>query len=173
VLEAWLADLRVDEAVQARARTAWLARQASEEATFVGVLVDLAERERPVLIETTTGRSHRGRLRVVGEDFCCVRTPRRVDVLVSYDAVASLRPAPREPGPAGDRLLAPIITLRAALSALAGTEACVVVTASGGTSLRGELRSVGHDVAVLGLDDGRAAYVRLASVAEVSVVESG
>lgn len=168
-----MADLQVDEATQARARTAWLARQAHEEATFVGVLVDLAERERPVLIDTTTGRHHSGRLRVVGEDFCCLRTPREVDVLVHYGAVASVRPAPHEPGPAGDRLLAPIVTLRAALSALAGTEARVVVTPTAGAGLRGELRSVGLDVVVVRLDDGRAAYVRLASVAEVSVVESG
>ena len=38
VFEAWLADLRVDDAAHARARTAWLRRQAEEEANLVGVL---------------------------------------------------------------------------------------------------------------------------------------
>jgi len=41
VFEAWLADLRVTDAVYARARAGWLERQAAEEATFVGVLADL------------------------------------------------------------------------------------------------------------------------------------
>jgi hypothetical protein len=173
VLEAWLADLRVDEAATGRARAAWLARQALEEATFLGVLADLAERERPVLIDTTGHRRHQGRLRIVGDDFCCVRTRHDGHVLVHYDAVVAVRPAPREPDASGDRLLHPTVTLRAALTALAGDTTRVLVVAKGGSSFAGELRSVGLDVVSLRLDDGRAAYVRLASVAEVSVVESG
>lgn len=164
----------MDEAAHARARAAWLARQAEEEATFVGVLVDLAERERPVTIETASGRRHQGDLRLVGEDFCCVRTPRGVHVFVHYDAVASVRPAPHEAGPAGDRPLAPIADLHGAMAALARTGARVaVVSSAAGAPLTGEVRSVGRDVVVLRLDDGRVAYVRLGSVAEVSVFESG
>lgn len=164
----------MDEAAHARARAAWLARQAEEEATFVGVLVDLAERERPVTIEMAGGRRHQGGLRLVGGDFCCIRTPRGVHVLVRYDAVASVRPAPHDEGPVGDRLLAPIADLHGALTALARTGARVAVLPTAAAApLSGEVRSVGRDVVVLRLDDGRVAYVRLGSVGEVSVFESG
>jgi hypothetical protein len=173
VLEAWLAGLRVDEAAQARSRAAWLQRQAEEEATFVGVLVDLAERERAVILETTAGRRQQGTLRVIGEDFCGLRTGQRTDVLVRYGAVLAVRPAPGEAGPVGDRLIAPSILFADAMAALADAGARVQVVSQGGAPTAGELRSVGVDVAVLRLDDRSHVYVRLASVGEVSVVESG
>jgi hypothetical protein len=173
VLEAWLAGLQVDEASQSRARAAWLRRQAEEEATFVGVLVDLAERERAVLVETAAGRRHHGVLRVIGEDFCGVRTVQGTDALIRYDAITAIRPAPGEEGPSGDRLVAPVVTFSQALAALADVGVRVQVVPTQGAPTAGELRSVGVDVAVLRLDDRSRAYVRLASVAEVSVVESG
>lgn len=173
VLEAWLADLLVDEAANARARAAWLERQATEEATFLGVLADLAERERQVVIDTVAGRRYLGMIRVVGQDFCALLTKHDVDVLVRYEAIASARPAPREQGTVGDRFIAPVVTFDDALGALSGSGARVTVTGLGGTAVHGELRSVGHDVLTLRLDDRSVAYVRLASVGELSVVESG
>jgi hypothetical protein len=171
VLEAWLADLQVEEAAAARARAAWLRRQAEEEASFVGLLADLAERERTVVVDTTLGRRHGGWLRVVGRDFCCVRTGRAIDVLIHYDAVTVVRPAPRQEGTVGDRTVTPVATLAGAMAALVGAR--VSVGSLGGAVLHGELRSVGRDVAALRLDDRGACYVRLASLAELSVVESG
>jgi hypothetical protein len=173
VLEAWLAGLQVDEATQARARAGWLQRQAEEEASFVGVLADLAERERAIVLETTSGRRHRGVLRVVGADFCGLRTAHGLDVLVHYDAVVSVRPGPGEPGPAGDRVLAPLVRFVDAMAALADVGARVLAVPKSGPPTVGELQSVGTDVAVLRLDDRSRVYVRLASVGEVSVVESG
>ena len=41
-LSGWSADARADEAAAARAREAWLRRQAEAEATLTGLLVDLA-----------------------------------------------------------------------------------------------------------------------------------
>jgi hypothetical protein len=171
VLEAWLADLQVDEAAAARARTAWLQRQAEEEATFTGVLADLAERERTVVVHTTLGRRHGGRLRVVGADFCWLRTARSVDVLIRYDAITLVRPAPRDEGAAGDRAVTPAATFAGALVALLGAR--VMACPLGGEPVNGELRSVGRDVAALRLDDRGACYVRLGSLGELSVVESG
>jgi hypothetical protein len=173
VFEAWLADLRVDDAAHARARAAWLRRQAEEEATLVGVLADLAERERAVIIETEAGHGHKGILLVVGLDFCALRTTHSTPVLIRYDAVASVRPAPGEAGPVGDRVVGPTATLRGALGALAGSRARVVARVRRGTALQGQLRAVGTDVMTLRLDDRSAAYVPLTSLAELSVVESG
>jgi hypothetical protein len=173
VFEAWLADLRVDDAAHARARRAWLRRQAEEEATLVGVLADLAERLRAVIIETEVGQRHQGLLLVVGLDFCALRTTIGTPVLIRYDAVASVRPAPHDAGPVGDRVVGPSATLRGALGALAGSRARVIVRVRGGTALQGELRAMGTDLMILRLDDRSAAYVPLTSLGELSVVESG
>jgi hypothetical protein len=173
VLEAWLADLQVDEAARARARTAWLARQADEEATFVGVLADLAERRRAVVVETASARRHHGAVQVVGRDFCALRTDRSVEVLVRHAFVVSVRPAPGEPRASGDRLLAPVVTFRDALAVLADAGARIHTTGWGGVTLSGELQRVGRDVLCLRSDDRGVCYVRLASLGEVSVVESG
>jgi hypothetical protein len=173
VLEAWLAGLQVDEATRSRARAAWLQRQAEEEANFVGVLVDLAERERVAVVETTSGRRHQGKLRVVGDDFCGLTTAQRRDVLVRYEAIVAIRPAPGEHGPSGDRLVAPVVTFVEAMAALAEFGARVHIVPIQGSPIAGDVRSVGVDVAVLQLDDRSRVHVRLASVGEVSVVESG
>jgi hypothetical protein len=137
------------------------------------VLVDLAERERTVVLDTTAGRRHQGMLRVIGEDFCGLRTSLGTDTLLRYDAIVEVRPAPGEHGPSGDRLVAPVVSFGDALAALADLGLRVQVVPARGHAISGELRSVGVDVAVLGLDDRSRVYVRLASVAEVSVVESG
>jgi hypothetical protein len=178
VFEAWLADLQVDEAVDARARVGWLRRQADEEATFVGVLADLAERGEPVVIESAAG-ARVGRLRVVGQDFCALQMGQshvaRRHVLVPYRSLGSVR-ASGDPATVvvvtGDRLLTPRATFIGALSALADERARLRLTTPAGT-LTGELRSVGIDVATLRLDDRRPAYARVTSLVEVSVVESG
>lgn len=172
-MEAWSADLRVDEAVDARARTGWLRRRAGDEATFLGVLTDLAERGATVVAGAVAG-PRTGRLRVVGRDFLALRTDHG-HVLVPYEALAWVRPAgDASTGPAvtGDRVVAPRATFAGALSALADERVRVrVVTRAG--ALTGELRSVGVDVVVLRLDDRRPAYAVVASLVEVSVVESG
>jgi hypothetical protein len=173
VLEAWLADLQLDEAARARARSAWLERQADEEASFVGVLADLAERGRALVVDTVSARRHHGEVRVIGQDFFALRTRPGVDVLVRYAFVVAVRPAPREPRATGDRLLAPVATFRDALAGLADLGARVTATGFGGVSLSGELHSVGRDVLRVRSDDRGVSYVRLASLGEVSVVESG
>ena len=137
------------------------------------MLADLAERERAVVVDTIPGRHHHGLVRVVGQDFLGLRTQRNIDVLVRYAAIASLQPAPREHGSAGDRVIAPVATFKHGLAALAGNGVRVIAHPLGGGALQGELRSVGRDVLALRLDDRRLAYVPLASLGEVSVVESG
>src|SRR5262245_6119327 len=73
-LDRWVAEARVDEAARRRSRERWLRRQAEEESTVAGVLVDLLERGRPVTVHTRQGRRHHGEVRALGADFVAVAT---------------------------------------------------------------------------------------------------
>jgi hypothetical protein len=87
-------ETRGDEAARARSREHWLRRQADEEASLGGVLVDLAERGDRVVLSTVTGRRHRGWLVAVGDDFCVVRAESGAEVLVSHRGLATVRAEP-------------------------------------------------------------------------------
>jgi hypothetical protein len=171
-LEAWVAEAAADEALASRRRERWLKVQAGEEATLAGVLVDVAERGRPVVATTRTDRSHRGVLRLVGVDFCLLETDQRAAVFVGFAALAGVRQPPGETAVTGDRPLALGITLAEVLRLLAGERPRVLLV-SGTAATRGELRSVGADVVTLRLDgEAGSAYVALHAVDEV-VVDDG
>lgn len=169
-LARFAAGAAADEAAAARARERWLRRAADEEATFAGVLLDLAERSAPVVVGGRAGRRHRGLLRAVGVDFCAVRTADGADVVLPFAGIASVRPEPRAEPPSGDRAVRVDVELAEALAVLAEERPRVlVVTLADADGVAGELRSVGRDVLVLRLDGpARApAYVPLASLAEL------
>lgn len=174
-VDGWVASLRVDQATSDRARAGWLVRQAEEEGSLVGVLSDLAEQGYQVLVHLRNGRRHRGALRVVGSDFCAILTDIGRDVLIAYRDIASVRTRGGSDPIVGDRVVTASTSLREALAALAGTaHRVLVMTGDANDAVGGELRSVGRDLATLRLDgNGGWAYVPLASVAEVTVLESG
>lgn len=174
-LERWVAEVRVAAAVDERRRATWLRRQLDADATLAGVLADQAERAAAVAITTTAGRRHRGELRVVGADFCVVRTTTGTDVVIRTTAVAVVRPAPGDPAPLGEARRPDQRTFADAVAALADLGARVVAMGGpGGEVVRGRLRAVGRDVVTVQLDgDGRAAYLSLGSLTEVSVTDSG
>jgi hypothetical protein len=157
-LARWAADARADEAAIGRTREAFLRRVAGESTTFLGVLLDIAERGTAVLVVTTSGRRHRGSIEVVGTDFVTLRTDTAL-VLLPVTTVAAVHAedatatADREP---------PIdVDLAAALSMLAEDRPNVlVVTAAEG--ITGDLRWCGTDVLAVG-----SAYVPLTAVLEV------
>jgi hypothetical protein len=168
-LSRWLAEARVDEAAASRARQRWLRQQAGEEATLAGVLLDLAERGAPVLVEVAGGRRHRATVEAVAEDFCALRTDQG-EVLVTYAGIAAVAPLDTDDLPAGDRPRALDMTFAEALLVLAAERPRVLVVGRDGTSRSGELRSVGRDVAVLRREgDPRHLYLPLGSIAEVRV----
>jgi hypothetical protein len=174
-LAALAAELASDDAVRARARAHWLGRQAAAEGTFAGVLRDLAERGRAVLVHLHNGHLHRASVAVVGADFVVLRTAGGRDVAIALHAVASVRTLPGEPTTSGDRFLPTTTTLAEMLDALGEDRARVLVTGLDARQpVAGELRAVGRDVATIRLDGaGGTAYVALDSVAEISLVESG
>jgi hypothetical protein len=171
-LARWAADARADEAARDRARERWLRRQAEEEGTLAGALLDLAERRAAVLVATAAGRRHRGTVVAVGADFVGLRGGRAAQVLVPLAAVAWVRPLEGDSAaPGDDRPLALEATLVEALDGLAARRPrTLVVPAAASEALTGELVAVGRDVVTLRLDgDGRPlAFVPVASVTEVS-----
>jgi hypothetical protein len=162
----WLLDdARADEQGRARRRERFLRQAAEEGATFVGLLLDLAERGGAVRIRTASGRTHVGPIAVVGRDFVAV-----ADALVRLTAVTAVREDVATVGraPTGERQ--PLdLTFLDALARLAPERVRVALVTNGHELVAGELRSVGLDVVALATDgaDGGLVYVPGVSVLEV------
>ena len=177
----WAAEARADEAGRARSRARWLRHQAEEEATFAGVLVDLAERETTVLLRTTAGRRHRGAIAAIGADFVLLEpdgAATRRWVVVPLTAVTAVRPTHehRSPGPAqGARTPALDLLFTEALDAMAAADGprptVTIVLATDPDPVTGELEAIGADVLTVRVDRSPASrtFVRLSTVTEVVV----
>jgi len=177
-IERWVADARAEEAAGERVRERWLRQQAEEGGTFAGVLVDLAERGATVTMTVTGGRRHLGRIVAVGADFVALRGDGGPLVLVALAAVARVRPAPPERRVTGDDRPGPEppaeVTLADVLAqAVEGRPRLSLYL--GDDHLVGDLRAVGADVLSVSVDGqfSGLAYARLASVSEISFLDSG
>ena len=172
-LAEWAAAASADAASAARARERWLRRAADEDATFAGVLLDLAERGATVVVTGRAGRRHRGIVRAVATDFVGIQTDTGGDVLLTFAGIASVRPEPGAAAPLGDRAVAVDVGLAEVLAAVADDRPrLLVVTLADAEGLAGELRAVGRDVLTLRLDgaDRTPSYVPVASLAEIRLV---
>lgn len=163
----WLAEQRADAAAASRARERWLRQAAAEEMVVAGVLLDLAERAATVVLQGVAGRTHRGVVRAVGEDFVALRTGTG-DVLLPFDAITTIR-AEGAPTGGGERAPALDVGFAEAVAAIGGDRPRVLVVARDGSGLSGELRAVGRDVATVRVAE-TTCYVPLASVAELAIV---
>ena len=163
-LHSWIAAGQVDEAARARARQRWLERQAAEEASLAGVLIDLAERNRPVNVTTQAGHRLSGPIVAVGADFGVLRDHRLGDAIVPTATIALVRPAPGDDLPVGDRTVNMVLAFGDALMELAPERPECIVSV-GAEQLRGDLRSVSPDVIVLALDGDRRDLVHAAVAA--------
>jgi hypothetical protein len=182
-VERWAAEVRARDAADARVRERWLRRAAEEEAEFTGLLLDLAERGVTAVITTSSGRRHPGRVAAVGADFVALRTEGNRTTLVALGAVASVRVTGL--GPALRSGTQPATRGRGEGRAVAVSVADVLAHAAGhrprvhvhcdAVTVAGELLSVGTDVVTLRTDGDPAgvAYVSLASVSEISLLDSG
>jgi hypothetical protein len=171
-LAAWLADAHVDGSADARARERWLHAAAAADATFAGVLLDLAERRVAVAVTTTSARRHHGCIEVLGADFAALRTAAGGEVLLSLRAVSSVRTAPLVAPAVGERPATTELRLADVLAELAAERARVLlVTVGGGDVVSGELRAVGDDVVTVrtAADPPTTAYVPTPTVAEVGL----
>lgn len=177
-IERWVADARAEEAAGERVRERWLRQQAEEEASFAGVLVDLAERGMTVTVTGASGRRHQGRVAAVGADFVALRGPSGRLTLLALGSVARVRLAPpdrRVSGSPRDRVEGSSeVTLAEVLAQAVGHRPRLSVH-SGADHLLGELRAVGADVLSISVDEQTSGltYARLASVSEISFLDSG
>jgi hypothetical protein len=171
-LDAWLADARVEQSADARAREHWLREAADADATFSGVLLDLAERGVALALATVAGRRHRGVVRVIGADFVALRAGAGHEVLVAMRAIASVRTGDAAGTTAGERVVTTELRLADVLGELAVDRARVrIFVLDASEAVSGDLRSVGQDVVTVRTDGEPrgTAYVRTEAVAEVVV----
>jgi hypothetical protein len=170
-LEQWVADARIDAAADQRARERWLQSAAEHDATFSGVLLDLAERRASVTIQTTAGRRHHGTIEAIGADFVVLHKPAGADVLLALRSVTSAR-AGAAPVATGERVVTTELRLVEALAELAtDRERVLLVAQTADDAVVGELRSVGIDVATVRADGDPPApvYVRTEAISEVGL----
>jgi len=168
-LQRWVADGQVDEAARARSRRRWLENAATEEATLGGVLLDLAERRRPVIVRTLAGHRVAGPIIAVGADFVGVADARLGDTLMPTARIATVQPAPGDDLPAGDRRHDVVLAFGNALTELAA-ERPEVMVGVGDETLRGELRTASTEVVTLVIADERREPISIALTAIDHVV---
>jgi hypothetical protein len=171
-IERLIADAVADEAAAERSQARTLRQVAEEEATFVGIAVNAAERGGEMAVRTTTGRLHRGTIVAVGRDFLCIRDSARATAFLPFDALASLRLQVGDGAPdsAGARPGPLALSFAAMLARLAADRPHIAIMSVGDEQTsHGELRSVGQDVVTLQLggDLGIVAYIRIDSITEV------
>jgi hypothetical protein len=156
-----------------------------------GVALDLAERGDVVVLKTTSGRAHRGRLVAVARDAWVLRpeTSRGFGgpdgtagaTFLAADAIASVRTLPGggarpRPEATGARRSPLAASMADMLTELAVEHPRVRVVVLGDPEVMvGQLRSVGVDVVTLRVpgEPPTTVYVRLGSVSELSVLGSG
>ena len=170
-LDQWVADARIDDAADQRSRERWLRSAAEQDATFGGVLLDLAERRGTVAVLTTTGRRHHGAIEAIGADFVALRKPSGGELLIAQRAIAVVRAGPTDVA-GGERVVTTELRLVEVLGELAADRAHVFLVAqSADGAVTGELRSVGIDVATVRSDGDppTPVYVRTDVITEVGL----
>ena len=168
-LHRWVADGQVDEAARARSRRRWLENAATEEATLGGVLLNLAERRRPVIVRTLAGHRVAGPIIAVGADFVGVADARLGDTIMPATPIATVQSAPGDDLPAGDRRHDVVLAFGDALMELAA-ERPEVMVGVGDETLRGELRTASTEVITLVIADERREPISIALTAIDHVV---
>lgn len=160
-------------AAEERGRTRRLREQAAEESTLVGTLLGAAESGAGVQVRTTGARLHQGAVLGVGADFCALRVAGGRWVYVALDGITSVRiEGALLPGDAGTPSTAADRSLSEVLAHLAPERPRVILWMGADRDpVIGELRSVGYDIAMIGMDGPTraVAYARLAAITEAAI----
>ena len=162
-LSNWLADCQVDEAAAARTRQRSLEHQAAQESTIAGVLLDLAERDRPVTVTTAGGQVCEGQIVAVGADFVFVHDQNTGGLLIPNQAIATIRTSPTDRPVTGARPLSSM-ALADTLDELVADHADVAV-AVGDECVSGQLQTAGTDVIAVATNGARRDLVHIATAA--------
>jgi hypothetical protein len=167
--QALLDEATSGEQASTRGRERSLRRQATEEATVVGTLLDLAESGARISVSMGPGRRVEGVPVGVGSDVVVLHD-RGEHVAVRVDAIAIVRPAPgqRVVAATGDRPAAMRLRFVELLARLADARPEVAVVLDTGETLAGTLVAVGADVLTVQVGaEGDLAYSSVARCASV------
>ncbi|MFP4149694.1 MAG: hypothetical protein ACLFUG_08745 [Nitriliruptoraceae bacterium] len=167
-------DARQAAEAAARGERTQRLQRASEVATWVGTLEDLAERRLPVVVQLAGGRSVRGQLVASEPDLLALRGDAGQLVVVRSLAVRMLRPRPEVPAAvaAGDRRRLAGRRFVEVLEELTEERAVVQLGIEGlEAPLAGALRALGEDVLTLELasEPRSLVYLPLLAVQEVAI----
>ena len=172
-----LDEARAADAGSARGRERSLRRQAEEDASMTGALVDLAESRSAVTLRTMNGSVRHGVVVAVGADFCLLRAEPQTDLYVHVSAISTVRPHPgeRHPAASGDREPPSGLRLLDLLATMLDERPTVTVGTLDGELVTGELRAVGRDIVTvaLGADHQALCYLSASSMCDVAVLRSG
>lgn len=166
-LRAFTDQARRDDAAETRRREQWLRRQAEEDGTFHGLLVDLTERRAALAVHTSAGRVVRGHPVVLGLDFVAIAGPQQGTTLVPLAMVVGVSPEPGSAPSVGDRPEATAATFAGALADLATDRPHVSIHTGPAGSTAGTLWSTGRDFATVRSSSGDL-YVPFAAVNDLT-----
>ena len=141
----WSAESRVRAEASSRSRERWILQQQMEDASMTGVLVELAEKQETLTIQTSSA-DHVGALVAVGPDLAVIEDRRGATTLVEVPAIVSVE-APASQF-AETRSPALDLTFNQALRALASDLVPVRLYLRTGT-ISGRLSGAGEDVVVV------------------------
>lgn len=175
-LDSWADQLRSDAAAQIRRREQWLRRQATEDATVAGVMVDHAEHRSTLAITTRSGNRHVGEVRGAGAGLVTLElTDARV--VIELDQIDTFRALPtgNRPArnPAGHRSRPEPLTMAEVLAEVAYEHPQVTLVTRSGEKVAGELIAVGRDLVMMRPPErGGLVYLPLASLSEALLPDS-
>jgi hypothetical protein len=164
--------VRRADAASSRRREQWMRQQAEEEATFHGLLIDLAEGRADVTVHTRAQRRLAGRLVVVGNDLIVLAGDRGGErTFVPLPAVTTVRPGVETTPALGDRTASRTgtATFEAAMVDLAADRPPVCVHTVDGERTTGTLRRVGRDYLAVQTAPSSEVAVRFPAVNDVIV----
>lgn len=165
----FLDEVTQEAAVRRRAAQQGLQDRASESATWIGTLRDLAERRTPVVVQLQGGRCHRGCLTAVSGDHVVLGG--QPTVVIALHAIGLIRASRGARGtlPQGDRRAADERTLLETLVELLPLDPVVHLGTRGPAEpLRGTVVRVGEDLVSLRTEDGAAVVVPAAAVTDLA-----
>lgn len=169
-------DARLAEAISERSEQRELTTRATELATLVGTLRDLAERHAGVGVTTTSGRTYRGSALALAVDHVVLATGSGQRVFVRLDTIGLVRPDPdrRAPLAQGEREPAQDLLLLERCARWVEDRPAIALTVDGTTDLlRGRLLAVGDDLVSIALDGSRTPVYVAANAIEAVALEDG
>ncbi len=168
--ERLLDEAKADELAHARVRERWLQRQATDVATLVGTLLDLAESGTGLAISVLGGRRHDGVPVGLGHDVVVV-ADRGDHVAIRLGAVTVVRPSPGAGASTatGSRAAALDLSFVELVARMVDEQPDAAVALVTGEVVAGDLLAVGTDVLTLRVAPGRdgIAYCSASAVASV------